>query len=119
MSTCNRLYYVSKICLRLLRKYTNEIYPNDTSKIERFQMKKRPAEGDDRNETQICNLKFIFTSIFNYFLSMIILFIFLRWRYSNTRYNKAENIEVHDVKQFGRNNFNEPKETARGKSAVG
>lgn len=55
MSTCNRLYYVSKVCLRLLRKYTNEIYPNDTSKIEKYQMRKRAAEGEERNETQICN----------------------------------------------------------------
>lgn len=55
MSTCNRLYYVSKVCLRLLRKYTNEIYPNDTSKIERFAAKKRSSDGEDRNDTQICN----------------------------------------------------------------
>lgn len=54
MTTCNRLYYVSKVCLRLLRKYTDEIYPNDISKMERFVMKKRTGDAEERNETQIC-----------------------------------------------------------------
>lgn len=54
MSTCNRLYYVSKVCLRLLRKYTNEIYPNDISKIEKLQMKKRAAESEEKNDSQTC-----------------------------------------------------------------
>lgn len=54
MSTCNRLYYVSKVCLRLLRKYTNEIYPNDVSKLDKFHLKKRLTETDDKNDIQIC-----------------------------------------------------------------
>lgn len=55
MTTCHRLYYVSKVCLRLLRKYTNEIYPNDVPKVEKNQVKKRNVDNDDRNETPICN----------------------------------------------------------------
>lgn len=67
MSTCNRLYYVSKVCLRLLRKYTNEIYPNDTSKIEKFQAKKRTTDGEDRNDAQICNYNLKFESKYQSF----------------------------------------------------
>lgn len=55
MTTCHRLYYVSKVCLRLLRKYTNEIYPNDVPRVEKNQVKKRNVDNDDRNETPICN----------------------------------------------------------------
>lgn len=55
MTTCHRLYYVSKVCLRLLRKYTNEIYPNDVSRVEKSQTKKlRIVEAEERNETPIC-----------------------------------------------------------------
>lgn len=56
MSTCSRLYYVSKVCLRLLRKYTTEIYPNDSTRVDRSQqLKKRSTEVEERNETQIRN----------------------------------------------------------------
>lgn len=65
MTTCHRLYYVSKVCLRLLRKYTNEIYPNDVPKVEKNLTKKRNAESEDRNETPICN----YSSLFCFFKS--------------------------------------------------
>lgn len=55
MSTCRRLHYVSKVCLRLIRKYTNEIYPNDSPKIEKPLPKRPTSDGDDaKNDPQIC-----------------------------------------------------------------
>lgn len=54
MATCNRLYYVSRVCLRLLRKYTNEIYPNEIPKVDKLQPKKPPSETEDKNEAQLC-----------------------------------------------------------------
>lgn len=77
MSTCNRLYYVSKVCLRLLRKYTNEIYPNDTSKIDKLQNKKRTTDGEERNETHICKHTFEFDSSLNIHYQNINLMCFL------------------------------------------
>lgn len=59
MATCNRLYYVSKVCLRLLRKYTNEIYPNEVPKADKLQPKKQPSESDDKNEGQLCKLSLV------------------------------------------------------------
>lgn len=67
MQTCHRLYYVSQVCLRLLRKYTNEIYPNDISKTEKIQSKKRSSDTDDKNDAHICEL-FLIHSKFFYFI---------------------------------------------------
>lgn len=52
MSTCHRLYYISRVCLRLLRKYTNEIYPNNMSKEDTAQSKKRCTDSNDQSDAQ-------------------------------------------------------------------
>lgn len=52
MSTCHRLYYISRVCLRLLRKYTNEIYPNNMSKEDKTQTKKRCTDSNDQSDAQ-------------------------------------------------------------------
>lgn len=64
MQTCHRLYYVSQVCLRLLRKYTNEIYPNDISKTEKIQLKKRSSDTDDKNDAHICKFHQISINFF-------------------------------------------------------
>lgn len=56
----NRLFYINKACLRLLRKYTNEIYPNSFfgrtqvsgGGIRHYPMKKSDIE--QKTEAQVC-----------------------------------------------------------------
>lgn len=49
-ATLNRLFYINKACLRLLRKYTNEIYPNNVfAKVD----KQHPVPASKKSETQI------------------------------------------------------------------
>lgn len=55
----NRLFYINKACLRLLRKYTNEIYPNSyfgraVTGALRQPMKK--PDGEQKTEAQVCKL---------------------------------------------------------------
>lgn len=50
MATIRHLYYVAKVCLRLLRKYTNEIYPNVAPKV--LAQRKKNAAGNEKAEKQ-------------------------------------------------------------------
>lgn len=46
----HRLDYVAKVCLRLLRKYTIEIYPSEESKHDRNLTRKAILDTDDKKE---------------------------------------------------------------------
>lgn len=49
-ASLNRLFYINKACLRLLRKYTNEIYPNNVfAKVD----KQYAVPANKKSETQI------------------------------------------------------------------
>lgn len=48
----NRLFYITKACLRLLRKYTNEIYPNEGFRSN-LAANKKTNDTDPKPPTQI------------------------------------------------------------------
>lgn len=53
-ASLNRLFYINKACLRLLRKYTNEIYPNNVfTKTDKPQTTTATAAANKKSETQI------------------------------------------------------------------
>lgn len=123
MSTCRRLHYVSKVCLRLLRKYTNEIYPNDLPKIEKPQPKRSTPDADDKNEPQLCKNLVNSVTVFK-FLKVNEKNIFFRCRCvestGRTIVDEAKTfIETSDVEQFGCNNISEYEKDSSGEFTVG
>lgn len=122
MSTCRRLHYVSKVCLRLIRKYTNEIYPNDLPKIERPPPKRSIPDVEDKNEPQLCkNCIHSIQCVCNLnFTKYCHLLCRCDESTSRTIVDQAKtSIETGHVKQFRCNNVSEPEKDAGGEFAIG
>lgn len=54
MMVCRRLHYINKVCLRLLRRYTNEIYPNNSPKIDKNHLKNSAGDGEEKPDAVTC-----------------------------------------------------------------
>lgn len=55
LTILNRLIYINKVCLRLLRKYIGEIYPNKF--IDRSDKSFKKHENESKNSTNMCKCK--------------------------------------------------------------
>lgn len=51
-ASINNHYYVSKVCLRLMKKYTNEIYPNNAPKAACIAQKRKGTTAVDKADLQ-------------------------------------------------------------------